>query len=104
VAYDFASDLDTVFNTDELAETATYTRSGFPPTFIPVIFENEFSVTNEIGETGMGVSAPQAHCKTVDVANASRGDTLVVGGTTYYVQEVRPNGTGVTTLILSRDQ
>jgi hypothetical protein len=37
------------------------------------------------------------------VANASRGDTFVVGGTIYYVQEVQPDGTGITTLILSRD-
>lgn len=104
MAYDFASDLDTVFNTDEFAETATYVRAGFPATFIPVIFENNYAVIQEIGETGMGVPTPQVLCKTADVANAARGDTLVVGGTTYYVQEVRPDGTGITTLILSRDQ
>jgi len=99
-------DLDLVafFDTDAFAQTAVYTHLGYPATQIPVIFDSEYSVVQEIGEPGMGVPTPQALCKTADVENASRGDTLVVNGTTYYVQEVRPDGTGITTLILSRDQ
>ena len=103
MALDFASDLDSIFDTDEYAQTATYTRQGYASTQIPVIFDNEYSVTRGVGEPGMGLPSPQALCKTADVANASRGDTFIVGGTTYYVQEVQPDGTGITTLILSRD-
>ncbi len=97
-------DLNAFFATDAFAQTAVYTRLGYVGVQIPVIFDSEYSVVQEIGEPGMGVPAPQALCKTADVENASRGDTLVVNGTTYYVQEVRPDGTGITTLILSRDQ
>jgi len=97
-------DLDAFFGSDAFAQTAVYTRSGYPSVQIPVIFDSGYSITQEIGEPGIGVPSPQAMCKTADVGNASRGDTLVVNGTTYYVQEVRPDGTGVTTLILSRDQ
>ncbi len=97
-------DLAAFFDTDAFAQTAVYTRLGYPSVPIPVIFDSEYSVVQEIGEPGMGVPSPQALCKTADVANASCGDTLVVNGTTYYVQEVRPDGTGITTLILSRDQ
>jgi hypothetical protein len=97
-------DLAAFFDTDAFAQTAVYTRLGYSSIPIPVIFDSEYSVVQEIGEPGMGVPSPQALCKTADVANASRGDTLVVNGTTYYVQEVRPDGTGITTLILSRDQ
>ena len=96
-------DLDAFFATDAFAQTAVYTRLGYPSTQLPVIFDSEYSVAQEIGETGIGVASPQALCKTADVENASRGDTLLLGGTTYYVQEVRPDGTGITTLILSRD-
>lgn len=103
MAFDFASDLDAIFDTDEYAQTVTYIRQGYASAQIPVIFDNEYSVTLGVGEPGMGVPSPQALCKTADVANASRGDTFVVGGTTYYVQEVQPDGTGITTLILSRD-
>ena len=103
MALDFASDLDSIFDTDEYAQTATYIRQGYASAQITVIFDNEYSVTLDVGEPGMGVPSPQALCKTADVADASRGDTFVVGGTTYYVQEVQLDGTGVTTLILSRD-
>ena len=97
----FNSDL---LDTDVFAQTATYTRIGFSSAQIPVIFDSEYSVSEVIGELGIGVTSPQALCRTADVEKASRGDTLGVGGTTYYVQEVRPDGTGITTLILSRDQ
>lgn len=97
-------DIHAFFDTDAFAQIAVYTHIGYPAAQIPVIFDSEYSVVQEIGEPGMGVLTPQALCKTADVANASRGDTLVVNGTTYYVQEVRPDGTGITTLILSRDQ
>ena len=96
-------DLEAFFDTDAFAQTATYTRLGYPSVPIPVIFDSEYSVAAGIGETGIGVPSPQALCKTADAANASRGDTLVVGGTTYYVEETKPDGTGVTTLVLSRD-
>jgi hypothetical protein len=103
MAIDFASDLDAIFDTDEHAQTATYIRQGYPSIQIPVILDSEYSVTQGVDEPGMGLPSPQVLCKTADVANAFRGDTFVVGGTTYYVQEVQPDGTGVTTLILSRD-
>ena len=98
-----APDLEAFFDTDAFAQTATYTRLGYPSAQLPVIFDSEYSVVGGIGETGIGVASPQALCKTADVENASRGDTLLVGGTTYYIQEVQPDGTGITTLILSRD-
>jgi len=103
MAIDFASDLDTIFDTDEHAQTAIYIRQGYASAQIPVIFDNEYSTAEGIGEPGMGVPSPQVLCKTADVPSASHGDTLLVGGITYYVQEVRPDGTGITTLILSRD-
>ena len=92
-----------LLDTDAFAQIATYIRQGFPSVEIPVIFDSEYSVSEGIGEPGIGVASPQVLCRTADVKNASRGDTLALGGTTYYVQEVRPDGTGITTLILSRD-
>jgi hypothetical protein len=96
-------DVDAFFDTDAFARPAVYTRLGYVGAQISVIFDSEHSVAEGIGEPGIGVPSPQALCKTADVANAFRGDTLLVGGTTYYVQEIQPDGTGITTLILSRD-
>ena len=103
MAFDFASDLDAIFDIDEHAQTATYTRAGYLPVPIPVIFDSEFSVAQMVGETDMGIPAPQTLCKASDVPNASVGDRLAIAGTNYYVQEVRPDGTGLMLLILSRD-
>jgi hypothetical protein len=103
VAFDFASDLDAIFDTDEHVQTVTYIRQGYASAQIPVIFDNEFSVAQTVGETEMGIPAPQALCKASDVPNASVGDRLAVAGTNYYVQEVRPDGTGLVLLILSKD-
>lgn len=92
-----------LLNTDAFAQMVTYIRQGFPSVQIPVIFDSEYSVSEGIAEPGIGIASPQALCRTADVEDASRGDTVAVGGTTYHIQEVRPDGTGITTLILSRD-
>jgi hypothetical protein len=104
---DFAADLDTMFDTDEHAQDATYIRSGYPSTAIPIILYREYSDPQGVGTAGVSASAPIATCKTSDVSGASRGDTLatLVNGVsvTYKVTEVLPDGTGVTLLRLSED-
>ena len=104
MALDLTSDLDTIFKTDELAQTATYIRQGYASAQIPAIFGNEYVVAQGSGEQGVGTSAPTALCKTADVPAAAEGDTLAIGGMTYHILEVQPDGTGVTLLILSKDR
>jgi hypothetical protein len=104
VALDLTSDLDTIFSTDELAQTASYVRQGYPSAQIPVIFGNEYVVARGSEEVGVGTSAPTALCKTADVPAAAEGDTLTIDGMTYHILEVQPDGTGVTLLILSKDR
>jgi hypothetical protein len=56
-------------------------------------------------QDAMGIDAtqPAALMRTADVsANAiARNTTLVISGTTYYVQRLQPDGTGLTALLLS---
>ena len=82
---------------------AIYIRAGFPSEPIIVIFENDFISAQGIGEIGVGTSVPMAICKTSDVLNAARGDTLKIDDTTYKIIEVRPDGAGITMLYLSKD-
>jgi hypothetical protein len=51
---------------------------------------------------GMAVEStgPVAFCKTDDVAGASHGSTLSIGGAIWKVREVKPDGTGMTVLML----
>ncbi|HLB00905.1 MAG TPA: hypothetical protein VJO14_05935 [Bacteroidota bacterium] len=104
MALDLTSDLETIFNTDELAQTATYIRQGYASAQVPVIFGNEYVVAQGPGEQGIGTSAPTALCKTADVPAAAEGDTLTIDGMTYRILEVQPDGTGITLLILSKDR
>lgn len=92
-----------LFFTD-FAVDAVYTPQGGPASTIKVIFNNEYNRVVDInGFAGIESSAPQAVCKTTDAANARHGDTLVINGTTYYIAEIMPDGTGITVLALSRD-
>ena len=96
---DILTDLDTVFmNTDEFADTATFTHGGAPSS-VKGIFDNEF-----ITAQGVETLTPVFRCATTDVSTAVHGDTLVISGTTYYIIGIQPDGTGITLLILSREQ
>ncbi len=94
-------DLDIYF--DAFGADATYTALGGSAAAISVIFDNEFAAAQGLGLAGVDGSTPQALCKTSDVSGATRGASLSIGGVTYKVTEVMPDGTGMTTLRLSRD-
>ncbi len=104
MAYDFASDLETVFRTDEFAETALYAGGGLPPVSIPVIFEGLYAASEFTqAEASIENASPKAYCRASDVVGAAHGDTLTIGAKTWHVVEVRPDGTGVVALVLSED-
>jgi hypothetical protein len=83
--------------------TAIYIRSGYPNATISVFFEDDFISIGGLGEAGVGGGILTAVCFTSDMPYAARGDQLRIGGTVYYVTEVRPDGKGITTLFLSKD-
>jgi len=86
-----------MLDTDEFATTAT-----FGQTSVPGIFDGQgVEVTVEGME--IATTAPTFLCRESDVSGLARGGTVVIGGTTYYVIEKRPDGTGMVTLILSKD-
>lgn len=45
-------------------------------------------------------TAPALHCATADVANVDRGDSVDIEGDAYTVAEIKPDGTGMSVLIL----
>ena len=68
---------------------------------ITVIFDPENPVINP--DTGEVENIePAATARTDDVPNARHRDTLKIGGVTYEIREVRPDGAGITTLRLGR--
>lgn len=87
------------FYGDEFTSTATFTH-GVTVSSISVIFDRAGAVV-QVGEMEVQTAAPVARCKTSDVSTAANGDTLVVGGTTYYVIRVEPINNEETVLHLS---
>jgi hypothetical protein len=95
---DILTDLASVFmNTDEFADSATYTHGATVAT-IKGIFDDTFQVVE-----GVESSGPSFLCATADVSAAAHGDTIVVSGATYYIRGIQPDGTGTTLLILSKE-
>ena len=99
LAADLTGDLDIFFNADEFAVEAFLNGAATP---IKVIFDNEY---REIVLSSGSVEGrvPQCLAKSSDVEAAAHGNTLKVGATTYKIIGVQPDGTGITTLMLSKD-
>jgi hypothetical protein len=71
---------------------------------VMVIFDSDYiSASDQFG--GVGGSLPRALMKSSDVAthNITRNTALIINGTEYYVIEPRPDGTGLTLLVLSTE-
>ena len=69
---------------------------------IDVIFDAEYSVT-VVGGVEQQNKAPQALCRSSDISGVNNSCTLRISRTTYNVIDVQDDGTGFTTLILSKD-
>ncbi len=96
----FDENLGVFFAPFDFGVEASYSRvSGGDPVVIDGIFDAQYI------EPSTGVvedSGPVFTCATSSVPNAAHGDELVIGGTTYVVRGVQPDGTGVTVLVLER--
>ncbi len=103
MAYDFTSDLETMFDTDELAKTATYIRCGYPSVSIPVILEAPGANASLAGGMEYETASPKVLCRTADVPKVSHGDAVTIDAKPYKVIGISPDGTGITTLTLSED-
>ena len=95
-------DIAAMFEDDGLISTAAFSHSGGVAVDISVIFDNDFRAVN-MADGVIESAGPQAVCKSSDVASAVHGDTLAISGTTYNIIGIEPDGTGMTTLILSKD-
>ena len=93
--------VDPFFTEDEFITSALYTPEIGTPSTINVIFDRENSVT-PIGPVAIENVSPTAICKTSDVPTVNNKCALLINGTPYVVQGVKPSATGLTTLELSK--
>lgn len=87
----FTEDLPLFFNTTDFAVAATYNGSDI----VHGILGKTYIAINDVES-----AAPSFTCSAVDVPHAKHGDTLVINSIIYNVVGVKPDGTGIMTLIL----
>ncbi|WP_047308786.1 head-tail joining protein [Rhodopseudomonas palustris] len=109
-------DLLVFLNPDEFGVEAQYVSRDpdIEPKTVPGHFDDEGSNWNPnrwIGtefqqQAGASITAtgPTFLCRTVDLLNGGRkGEKLTIKGTVYRIHDKRPDGTGMTLLILMAD-
>lgn len=93
--------LDIYFS--RFGRTVEYTPSGGSAREITAIFDANYVPSYVIGIEHQN-AGPRVLCKSEDVEeDVSQGATFLIDTVTYSVIEVRPDGTGIHELILSRN-
>ena len=87
---------------NDWGQSITYTVQGGSPVTITGIFDNDFNVIDAGGDFGFASQMPRLVVRTVDVVNATEGDTFVIGGITYLSRVIQDDGTGMTAIQLER--
>lgn len=96
----FADNIDAFFRLGGHGVAGTYTHAGAGRQ-ITGILDRDYLAADMGGRVGVSSSQPRFTCATAALpAGAASGDTLAVGGVTYTVRVVEPDGTGVTQLVL----
>ena len=101
MALESTADLNAFFDTDANGSTVTYTPSGGSASTINGILNNEFELV-DIGDVGVESNIPILTVKTSDVSSVAQGDTFVIDSVTYKSVIIRPDGTGITEIVLEK--
>jgi len=99
MAIESAADRLAFLDVDEFGTTATVGAFS-----VIGIFDDAYQAINQAtGE--VTTTAPQFLCRSADVTTASiaSNTSLVIGGVTYKAIDLQPDGTGMTTILLSKD-
>ena len=95
MAVETATELSAIVNSNDFGVTATFDSNS-----ISGIFDNEFIESDGGLEAGIGYTVTRFICKTSDVSGASFGDTIIINSVAYKIREIRPDGTGMSELII----
>ena len=93
---------DRLYMLADFGVSATYTPVGGTASTITVIFDNEYIPVETGGAMPFAMQQPKCLARTSDLTGAVENGTLAIGGTSYFIRIVMPDGTGMTELMLER--
>lgn len=93
------SDLD-IFLAGEFAQEVTLRPDEPEEATVQAIFDNEHRLVDVDAGAEIISTEPTVRVKSADVAELSQGDRVVVAGTAYLINEIRPDGTGFSDVTL----
>lgn len=97
MAVETAADLEALFSADEFAVVATVAGAA-----VNGIFDAAYQ-PSEFGDVTLQGSEATLQVRASDVSSVAYGAAVVVDGVNYTLRRNEPDGTGVTTLILTKD-
>lgn len=95
-----SENFDEFLDSDDFAVAASYTPNGGSATAINGIFDKEY-LAGDLGQVVVSSAAPMFLTKTSNVASEDGSGAIVINSVTYDIVEVKPDGTGMTLLILA---
>lgn len=95
----FSENLNQFFETNDFAVDAVINYGNNLTRNLKVIFETP-SQSVEIYDTSIEADAPRLSCKTSDLTNVRKGNTVTVQTKTYEIIRISHDGTGISFLYL----
>jgi hypothetical protein len=92
-------ELTAFFDSNEHGSAATFTRAGQAGVAVTCIFRNEFFAVDD-GMVAVESSQPLVTVQSSKVSGVAHGDTMTIDGVTYNIVAIKPDGTGITDLVL----
>ena len=87
------------FEVDEHGTAANYTPSGGSASSITVIFRHDYFL-EDVGNVGVETQQAVITVQTSKVPGIAHGDLIEIDSTNYNVVGVRPDGTGISEIVL----
>ncbi len=99
MAVESAADRAAFVDPAEFGTAAVFTPAGGPGVAVNGLFDDQFAGPRL---AGLAIEAREITflARSADLPGAQQGDSLTIGATTYTVRSVRPDGAGMTTLVL----
>lgn len=94
-----------VFSTDDFAQAATFwaTSGSGAGTTVSVVFDSG-ELLASFGESSFDDQLTYIYVQDSEVPSISHSSVFLISGTVYFVREINPDGTGVSTIKLTKDK